>query len=810
MKRNAVLMLTGVLLALLALVGGAAAGPISPPVDGTTTLTGILTVVDGDPQPGADATAAPQQLYLLHLPDGRALRLLPGDVAAGELAESDLARLNRSRVTVTVAAAEVTATESGAAPGATIGAITLAPGAAPATTAVTGNTRWITVACKFANVTDEPRTVDFFRQMYRNEYPGLDHYWRQASYDHVNLVGSDAAGWFGLPGTRNSYVPGGVYADLAKLFNDCTAAADAAVNFAAFDGINLVFNDFIGAFAWGGSWNATLDGVSKTFRTTWLPPWGYLSLSATQHEMGHSYGMPHSGSAAGETYSNVWDVMGRPGIMNCHLQPDADPVFGCVERNPLTWHREIPGWLDDRVYVAGPGEHQIFLESATNPAGDGYLLARIPIDDEGLRFYTVEARSRVGYDKILPGDAVVIHEVNRTRANPAWVIDPCPPDGFCPGDSERAMLRPGETMALEMAAAAVRVDAAENNGYRLTIVSGAEVKHVELAPVADAYVRSSAGGRNFGGAAELLVGPNGTIDTYLDFGPLPEAVFSAQLRLTAAANSLRGEPGDYVTSSNGFFKGSATPWTESGLTWNNAPKTGTGGWGIPQTTFASDRTEWDLWFTQFWGTPHRTLVISNGWRDVATNRYSSREGANPPRLILDFIDMPDGGEPPGETHTFTPTNDAHVLQAKPKNVFGAKPVLQVKDAAKDVNTFIKFNVNSLSGTVQSATLRLYVKDPGPDGGQVYAVSPFYLNTTTLWLETGLKWNNAPAISGAPLGTVGNAAAGQWVEVDVTAAVVAALGNNGRVSLAITNDSTNLVSYGSKESAQPPELVVITN
>lgn len=808
MKRNAVLMLTGVLLALLALVGGAAAGPISPPVDGTTTLTGILTVVDGDPQPGADATAAPQQLYLLHLPDGRALRLLPGDVAAGELAESDLARLNRSRVTVTVAAAEVTATESGAAPGATIGAITLAPGAAPATTAVTGNTRWITVACKFANVTDEPRTVDFFRQMYRNEYPGLDHYWRQASYDHVNLVGSDAAGWFGLPGTRNSYVPGGVYADLAKLFNDCTAAADAAVNFAAFDGINLVFNDFIGAFAWGGSWNATLDGVSKTFRTTWLPPWGYLSLSVTQHEMGHSYGMPHSGSAAGETYSNVWDVMGRPGIMNCHLQPDADPVFGCVERNPITWHREIPGWLDDRVYVAGPGEHQIFLESATDPAGDGYLLARIPIDDEGLRFYTVEARSRVGYDAILPGDGVVIHEVNRMRANPAWIVYPCPPNALCDGGNEWAYLVVGETLGLGLANAAVRVDAAENNGYHLTIVSGAEVKHVELAPVADAYVRSNNKTANFGTVTELLVGQNGAVSSYLDFGPLPEAVLSAHLQMTATA-PLRGEPADQVYASEGFYKGTTTPWTETGLNFNNAPKT-YNGWVVLYSTAAGSTVDWDMWWTQFWGTPHRTLVVTNGGYNIPINRYSSREGANPPRLILDYIDMPDGGEPPGETHTFTPTNDAHVLQAKPKNVFGAKPALQVKDAAKDVNTYIKFNVNSLSGTVQSATLRLYVKDPGPDGGQVYAVSPFYLNTTTLWLETGLKWNNAPAIGGAPLGTLGNAAAGQWVEVDVTAAVVAALGNNGRVSLAITNDSTNLVSYGSKESAQPPELVVITN
>lgn len=163
----------------------------------------------------------------------------------------------------------------------------------------------------------------------------------------------------------------------------------------------------------------------------------------------------------------------------------------------------------------------------------------------------------------------------------------------------------------------------------------------------------------------------------------------------------------------------------------------------------------------------------------------------------------------GQSTTFTPTNDAYVSQAKPKNAFGAKKILQVKDAAKDVNTYIKFNVSGLGGTVQSATLRLWVTNPGPDGGAVYAVSPFYLNTTTQWLETGLKWNNAPVIGGAPLAVVGNAVKGQWVELDVTPAVVAALNGDGRVSLAIANDSRNLVNFSSKEGAHPPELIVIT-
>jgi hypothetical protein len=157
------------------------------------------------------------------------------------------------------------------------------------------------------------------------------------------------------------------------------------------------------------------------------------------------------------------------------------------------------------------------------------------------------------------------------------------------------------------------------------------------------------------------------------------------------------------------------------------------------------------------------------------------------------------------TAKFLPTNDAHVNEANPTTVYGANAGLRVKNAATDLNTYIKFNLNGLFGPVQSAKLRLYVTDPGPDGGQVYPVSPYYRNTSTLWLDSGLTWNNSPLISGGPLASIGPVTQGQWVEVDVTAAVT----GNGRVSFAITNNSSDVVVYSSKEGIKSPELIVIT-
>lgn len=160
--------------------------------------------------------------------------------------------------------------------------------------------------------------------------------------------------------------------------------------------------------------------------------------------------------------------------------------------------------------------------------------------------------------------------------------------------------------------------------------------------------------------------------------------------------------------------------------------------------------------------------------------------------------------PGGDGASFTPSDDTFVNSAKPTTKYGGNPSIKVKDAAADMNSYLKFNVSGLSGAVESATLRLYVTDAGPDGGSVYAVSNEY-SSGGAWTEGGLTWNNAPAISGVALDSVGAANNGQWVELDVTAAVA----GNGTYSFALRNGNKNIVFYSSKEGVHSPELVITT-
>lgn len=172
-------------------------------------------------------------------------------------------------------------------------------------------------------------------------------------------------------------------------------------------------------------------------------------------------------------------------------------------------------------------------------------------------------------------------------------------------------------------------------------------------------------------------------------------------------------------------------------------------------------------------------------------------------ITCTFTNTENSGDP--STQTFDPIEDAFVDSVKANNNFGGNKYLKVRDSSSDFYSFLKFDVNNLSAPIQSATLRLYVTDAGTDGGGVYLVSNNYRDTATPWIEGGIKWNNAPTISGTALDTTEAVSIGQWVEWNVTAAVT----GNGVYSFGLRNGHKNAVVYNSAEGVNGPQLVVTT-
>ncbi len=150
-----------------------------------------------------------------------------------------------------------------------------------------------------------------------------------------------------------------------------------------------------------------------------------------------------------------------------------DPTYGRLGKHVNAYHKDQLGWFSaERRFVPVPNSSTTIQLDHTALAGSSnYQMARIDIPDSN-RWYTVEARLRSGdYEASLPGDSVIIHEVNPNRGEPAWAYDADdPPANF--GDNEGTMWREGETFTDGPNQISVRVDALNATGFEVTITTG--------------------------------------------------------------------------------------------------------------------------------------------------------------------------------------------------------------------------------------------------------------------------------------------------------------------------------------------------
>jgi len=406
---------------------------------------------------------------------------------------------------------------------------------------------------------------------------------------------------------------------------------------------------------------------------------------------------------------------------------------------------------------------------------------------------------------------------------------------------------------------------------------------VSFRPTDDAYVEAAHPTSNFGTRLTLRVREASTNaeQSYLKFNVsgLTGQVQSAKLRLYVTDASTDG--GNLYTVSNNY-QGTATPWTQRGLNWNNAPSIAGAALKVLGPVGLNTWVEIDV-TSAITGNGVYSYGIKNTKSDFVY--YSSKEGSNPPELLIRTISavppapiinsfLPTSASPstevtiyganftgatavkfnetlattfavdtdgqiranvpvgattgkisvttPGgtgisltdftvtsvtKTFTFYPASDAYVQASNPTANFGTRTYLrQRQSGSENLNTYLKFNVIGLSGVVQSAKLRLFVTDASTSGGSVYAVSNNYQGTSTPWTQSGLNWNNAPAISGTALSSAGPVTLGTWVEFDVTAEIA----SNGVFSFAMNNGASDLADYSAKEGVNKPELMIQTS
>lgn len=456
-----------ILFVLVAAVPCAAAA-VQPVVEGD------LELVWGDREPGFPG--GDRLLAQVRLDDDTRVAL---DPVQARQAAGDLYALQGHRVAVALATAP--RVDGGGASGTfyASSAIVSAEVAEATTAGITGSQPWVTLACKFSDVAAEPKTTAYFDTMLSNAPGRLDDYWRTVSYGAANIIGSGAFGWFTLPHARGYYIPAGGSANLTALFQDCTGVADASVNFAPFIGINLMFNDNLDGYAWGGNRYATLDGRYASWRVTWEPPWGYANEAPLAHEMGHGFGLPHANNSDldSDPYDNPWDVMS-----DAWHNAVADATYGTQPKHINVYSRDYLGWIAParKLTVATAARYELVPLDAAEIAGSGNLqmiVVTSPGEVASKHYYTIEAR-RAGtagdlYDGKLAGTAVIIHDVVPGRPEPAWSVDAQMPPANV-SNNAGSQFTSGESWSSPNGAIMVSVGAATASGFLVTIDRAAD------------------------------------------------------------------------------------------------------------------------------------------------------------------------------------------------------------------------------------------------------------------------------------------------------------------------------------------------
>ena len=169
-------------------------------------------------------------------------------------------------------------------------------------------------------------------------------------------------------------------------------------------------------------------------------------------------------------------------------------------------------------------------------------------------------------------------------------------------------------------------------------------------------------------------------------------------------------------------------------------------------------------------------------------------------------------------NTITPLADAYVSSAHPNNNYGSSARLWIDNDTDALTSYLKFDVrnsvydghNACEGGVfsaSSANLDLTIDDVSGNGHEIWVTDPS-------WTETGLTYNNRPAVTGASAAGIIYSADEDSVNdsaiytIDGAAIDQACNEYGGILSLVIKGGSTNALAFKSKEGSISPTLAVI--
>jgi VCBS repeat-containing protein len=352
----------------------------------------------------------------------------------------------------------------------------------------------------------------------------------------------------------------------------------------------------------------------------------------------------NAANAAPQTASEQYDIdedvlltVDAPGVLGNDDDPDNDTLTASVAQSPDHGSLQLASdggftyvpdddfnGVDSFTYTASDGQGGNTQENVTivvHPQPDPPMALADSWNLAQSTMLELAAPGVLGNDDDPDGDALLA------------ILATSPEHGFLQLDTDGSLQYiPDDTFIGTDTFTYIASDGGlASDPVTVSLVVGAPISgSVTLTPTADAFVLSTTPATNYGGDNELVIEDDVTVHhSYLRFEIPPGVnVLGAVLRLYVTNPSNHGGT---VTSVSNTYLGSSTIWQEVGITWDNAPPLDGGTLDTAGSVSSGTWVEFDVSAALTGGNP-----VCFGLSSTSTNsaRFSSREGSNPPQLVL--------------------------------------------------------------------------------------------------------------------------------------------------------------------------------
>jgi immune inhibitor A len=309
------------------------------------------------------------------------------------------------------------------------GAFAFSPSRAGRARPTTGTLKCLILLVDFADNPGHRTPQDFKKMLFsKGQLPtgSMREFYAENSYGQTDLDG-DVLGWLRLPQPYSYYVDGengtGAYPNNAqKMTEDALALAAQQVNFKTFDADGDGYIDGLFVVHAGGGAEADPNlasrktkiwshqsQISKVFTANGTKAFAYCTepedgkVGVFSHEFGHMLGLP---DLYDTTYNSegvgVWCVMGG----GSWLGGGDTPGHFCA------WSKSRLGWITPKVVKTAAS-----LQVAPAETNKDAVYRLWTKGKTGPEYFLIENRRRIGFDKKLPAEGLLVWHVDDSEHN---------------------------------------------------------------------------------------------------------------------------------------------------------------------------------------------------------------------------------------------------------------------------------------------------------------------------------------------------------------------------------------------------------